>query len=138
MTEEEYNFCLNYVLEFVSLLNYPVDNTYLESIEEDREIELLNAQNNKYVTNFHESIINSINNRYDNMIFNYIKEEVEDKNLTFFNERLNNMSKLLETFQDYAAKYKMILKCDEINDYYHNYIIAVNLILSDKRYLRGE
>ena len=129
MMQSEYDFCTKYISEFLAIINYPVDDNTIELIERFRNQELYKIEQKYGKSPMANALISVTNADYDKQIFDYIKENVADVDRMFFNERITNMKRLLMTNRDYALRLGMKIYVEVIDDFYNNYLIALERTL---------
>lgn len=129
MNQLEYDFCLKYVGEFLTIINYPVEDNTVSLIEKYREQALIEIDKKYKDSPFYSMAALEINADYDSQIFEYIKEKIADIDPEFFNERINNMNRLLLNNRDFAERLGMKVPARVISDFYNNYLIALERTL---------
>ncbi len=128
MSQLDYDFCFQYVSEFLTMVNYPIDNN-ISLIDKYHEEAIMNAKRKLGSSPYINSIIKEIDDDYNRQRFDYIKENVADVDMPFFNERITNMKRLLIQNQTNAVKLGMKISPATIDDYYNNYLIALEYTL---------
>ena len=129
MMQSEYDFCNQYVAEFLAILNYPIDDYTIDLIEKYREEAIYEIEKQFKNTSHYNLIIEETNNDYDKQLFDYIKTKVADIDNQFFNERINSIRKILVNNNDYAIRLGMNVNATKIDDFYENYLIALERTL---------
>ncbi len=129
MNLSEYNFCKQYTIEFLAIINYPVDDDTVSLIENSRILTLHEIDSKYKDKTYYNELYYETNKDYDKQLFDYIKENVADVDSEFFNERINNMNRILISNKDYAVRLGMKVPARVISDFYNNYLIALERTL---------
>lgn len=129
MSQLEYEFCRKYVIEFLAIINYPVDDDSVELIEKYREQALFEVERIYKGSPLYASAIKEVNDDYNRQLFDYVEDKVAFVDKGFFNSRISNMNKLLMDYRNYALRLGMKVPAENIENYYGNYLIALERTL---------
>ena len=129
MSQLEYDFCRKYVIEFLAIINYPVDDDSVELIEKYREQALFEVERIYKGSPLYASAIKEVNDDYNRQLYDYVEDKVAFVDKGFFNSIISNMNKLLMAYRNYALRLGMKVPAENIENYYGNYLIALERTL---------
>ena len=136
MSNNEMEFCQNYVSLFLIILNYSNDDSQNQRIEEierfrDEGLDIIEASNMSIEQK--NTTKTAINSSHDKVIVDYLKKNVADKSPELFNGIIAKLDRLLRENPDFVRRLKMLMSSSNhkiaLIDYYNNYKIAVQRLI---------